>query len=475
MNYLILINNAPDYREYFINLGAELKQRGHNIYYALDSRLTDYLYKEHRIDNDVKIYFSDYFKTHYKTPLFAELESIPRNKILFADKERFYFYPIHKDKLHDYWESLNVNLLNFFFEALTKYKIDVVLYENVSNAFAYSAYLICQQMNKKYIGLASSRLPYDLFEIHTEIDVSSSVVAAPLNLSDERVQILNDYVLRVKNKSAQPAYMIGNTTSVKTNYLKRYFSMAKLNKFFKLIDYLIKERNEIFYNFQNGNPLLLSIYYAKRNLLRRIRLGFLQRYICASNKSDKFFLYPLHFHPEASTSVLSPDYIDEISLIRKISLSMPNGVFLYVKEHPNAFGYNTIDFYQQLKMLSNVKLIGYSENTFDLIIRSIAVVTLTSTVGYEALLYNKPVIVFGDVFYKRFPGCYFFDRFASLEELFTTLLLESQLKKDQGSEVNIAIIQQYLAFVVDGNLFINEKAEIEKVITSIEGFLGCKA
>ena len=51
----------------------------------------------------------------------------------------------------------------------------------------------------------------------------------------------------------------------------------------------------------------------------------------------------------------------------------------------------------------------------------------------------------------------FFDRFASLEELFTTLLLESQLKKDQGSEVNIAIIQQYLAFVVDGNLFINEK------------------
>ena len=50
---------------------------------------------------------------------------------------------------------------------------------------------------------------------------------------------------------------------------------------------------------------------------------------------------------------------------------MPNGVFLYVKEHPNAFGYNTIDFYQQLKMLSNVKLIGYSENTFDLIIRSI--------------------------------------------------------------------------------------------------------
>ena len=40
----------------------------------------------------------------------------------------------------------------------------------------------------------------------------------------------------------------------------------------------------------------------------------------------------------------------------------------------------------------------------DLIIKSEFIFTITGTVGWEGILLNKPVIVFGKVFYEHFPG-----------------------------------------------------------------------
>lgn len=42
------------------------------------------------------------------------------------------------------------------------------MYENISNSFAYAAYLQCTKLGKKYIGLMGSRLP-NHFEIQNSI------------------------------------------------------------------------------------------------------------------------------------------------------------------------------------------------------------------------------------------------------------------------------------------------------------------
>src|SRR5690606_36008536 len=115
--------------------------------------------------------------------------------------------------------------------------------------------------------------------------------------------------------------------------------------------------------------------------------------------TEKYILYPLHYHPEASTSVLAGTYLDELAVIKNISFSLPHGVKLYVKDHVSAYGYPSLEFYEKLKNLPNVRLLSPFENTKILIARSCAVITLTSTVGYEALLMGKRVFLYGRVFY----------------------------------------------------------------------------
>ena len=115
-------------------------------------------------------------------------------------------------------------------------------------------------------------------------------------------------------------------------------------------------------------------------------------------QSDVFLLYPLHFHPESSTSILAGAYLNEYEVIRNIAFNLPQGITLYVKDHMAACGFQQLAFYRKLKDLPNVRLISYTADAKQLIRKSVGVITLTSTVGYEALLLGKRVFLFAPFF-----------------------------------------------------------------------------
>ncbi|WP_407942857.1 capsular polysaccharide export protein, LipB/KpsS family [Marinobacter similis] len=62
------------------------------------------------------------------------------------------------------------------------------------------------------------------------------------------------------------------------------------------------------------------------------------------------------------------------------------------------------DFYRILASMRGVALVDERMASFDLIDESEAVVTLTGTVGFEALCRGTPVIVMGDAAYRSYPG-----------------------------------------------------------------------
>src|SRR5207245_461950 len=74
--------------------------------------------------------------------------------------------------------------------------------------------------------------------------------------------------------------------------------------------------------------------------------------------SDKFVLFPLHVTPEASLLGSAPELADQFSLIKNLSMNLPAGVFLYVKEHPyQQMGLGLeYGFYRRLQSLPNVRL-----------------------------------------------------------------------------------------------------------------------
>jgi hypothetical protein len=142
------------------------------------------------------------------------------------------------------------------------------------------------------------------------------------------------------------------------------------------------------------NLIKLSFFDLKvvvYNLL--IRLGVLKIGVSPDYES-KYFLWALHARPEGSVQALSKGQ-DEIEILKRVALSLPKGVLLFVKENTLMLGRRNIVFYHELSKLKNVRVVGISENTYQLIKNSQGVLGLTGTVLLEAAILKKPAFTFG--------------------------------------------------------------------------------
>jgi len=103
----------------------------------------------------------------------------------------------------------------------------------------------------------------------------------------------------------------------------------------------------------------------------------------------------LHLQPEASTSVLAPFFANQRYVIENVARALPLHWKLVVKPNPLMIGQEPVAFYRRVQKIPNVQLVSPAANTRKLILGSKAVVAITGTSGFEALLLGKKVIVFG--------------------------------------------------------------------------------
>ncbi|MSR78477.1 MAG: hypothetical protein EXS63_09710 [Candidatus Omnitrophica bacterium] len=129
---------------------------------------------------------------------------------------------------------------------------------------------------------------------------------------------------------------------------------------------------------------------------------------------DQYVYFPLQAQPERTTLVLAPYYLDQITLIENIAKSLPIGYKLYVKEHPIAVGRRPLSDYQRIRKIFNVRLIRTEFPNNELIKNSSCVVTISNTVGLEAIFFEKPLVVLGEVFYNFYRGILYADNVKDL-------------------------------------------------------------
>jgi hypothetical protein len=93
-----------------------------------------------------------------------------------------------------------------------------------------------------------------------------------------------------------------------------------------------------------------------------------------------------------------------------------------LKEHPMSVGRNSIALLRRLRRRPNVRLLPPDASSHDLIREAEAVVVISSTVGLEALLYEKPVLTLGQPFYSGYGVTLDVDSFAEIRERVPALL-----------------------------------------------------
>ena len=101
-----------------------------------------------------------------------------------------------------------------------------------------------------------------------------------------------------------------------------------------------------------------------------------------------------------SVLLFAPFDTDQIHIIKRVAQSLPVGMLVYVKEHPQMVKYRPRRYYKELKKIPNVKLIRPELSGFELIRHAKLITIISGAAGWEATLLGKPVITFGEFFYN---------------------------------------------------------------------------
>jgi len=155
---------------------------------------------------------------------------------------------------------------------------------------------------------------------------------------------------------------------------------------------------------ERHNPTLYPPGWAvKRRARRLINQQATKHLFEAPKPGERYFLFPIHYQPEASTLIRGLYYIDQPAVIDDIAKSLPVGTRLYVKEHYANRGRWPAEFYNRIRSTHAVRLLSPDTNTWQLIQGCDAVIAITSRMGWEGVLADKPVFTFGETFYNCFP------------------------------------------------------------------------
>lgn len=118
------------------------------------------------------------------------------------------------------------------------------------------------------------------------------------------------------------------------------------------------------------------------------------------DREEKFFFFPLHFPRESQLTVRAPHCLNQEAIVDIAARSLPSGYKLYIKEHPNHIGEVPLKVIRQISKMKDVVLLHPQSHSHQLIQKSSGVIVINSTVGFESILYQKPVVVLGKPFFS---------------------------------------------------------------------------
>jgi hypothetical protein len=117
-----------------------------------------------------------------------------------------------------------------------------------------------------------------------------------------------------------------------------------------------------------------------------------------------YVLFGLHMQPESSIDVWAPFFSDQMWVIELIARSIPPSHKLLVKIHKSDSAKYSSEQLKRMRSFPGVGLVQASANTRGFIEGADLLVGIQGTMGLEAALLGKPVIMLGDSPITLFPS-----------------------------------------------------------------------
>lgn len=144
-----------------------------------------------------------------------------------------------------------------------------------------------------------------------------------------------------------------------------------------------------------------------RKLREHRTIKFYDAHVGQPDLSKPYVYVPLHMQPELTTCPIGGAFGDQELLVQLLAKHLPEGVRIYVKEHPHQREVmRSEEFYRSLMAIPSVTMVPRGTSTVDLAENSVAVATVSGTAGFEGLFKERPVFLFGHIYYQYASGVY---------------------------------------------------------------------
>ena len=257
-----------------------------------------------------------------------------------------------------------------------------------------------------------------------------------------------EHISNLREKINRPAYM--EVTSKPLKLLTK-------KKLCLLVERIFNDRIPSNSISARRYPLLQPIGWALFKKFNVWRTYLAKKKLFASDvlEDERFFIFPLHYEPEASTAVRAFYFSDQLALIRLIAKVLPLGVKLVVKEHAGNQGYRKPEFYRELSYMHNVIMLPPHFDVFSLLRRCNGVITLTGRMGWEAIVNQKPVICLGQTFWSLLESVH---RVESWQELSSAIEQSCGAVPDKNYHCEksiLAFAAAYISCTYPGSFVLN--------------------
>lgn len=400
-NICICFTARPAHNKFSAEIFKRIEEKYGHIYGGFitsNQKESDYI-KAILAGSEVNIYeVSDFFRNYWNEFTFDEFVKYEKEyncepiwNYIYTDR-----FLIYRD--FDYCVKITVGYFRFFENVFKNFHYDYYYDEPISTLQSYLGYIVGKKHGVKYISQTGARGGIDDSFHYVLADPYASILNEiqdymNTEYSGDEVKRAELFLSDFENNERKPKYMevTGQEPKFKLRYLLAPIKFLKyrLNKY---------SNDKYFYMYYENYKHSLD----QEKFFFRYQIS--KHYYQIADMSKKYVYFPLHYQPESSTLVCAAKYEKQLFFIDSWAKSIPADTLLYVKEHYAVLGHRDLMFYKELKKYPNVVLVNPWVSSRELILNAVAVTTLTGTVGFEAMLLRKPIIISGNVFYENAPG-----------------------------------------------------------------------
>lgn len=294
-------------------------------------------------------------------------------------------------------------LLDHVSQTLEEQRPDLILCYAVAGAPAMALALVAEDLNIPLVRLTHTRIGARFVLDDSPLGLLAPVQRRFQEMLDAPVEVTashekaRSYLDRFRAKAEQPDYVALHEQRVaKEHSLTTILGEARK----ALRAQLRPTRKSRPTDLRASTPWERLRYKAMTALqVRRLRRASPFRRL-EDLSSEAFAYYPLHVDPEASTMVLAPMHTDQLAVIEALAKSLPLSMSLAVKEHLPMLGLRPPGFYERLAAMPGVVLLSPQEDSLTLIRRAAFTAAITGTAAWEAILLQRPALVFGEFPYS---------------------------------------------------------------------------